>query len=320
MQGLKHLKQARRPGIRALLDVASMVPEKVSATTIGFIIGPRINAAGRLQSAMLAYDLLSTTDVQVASDRAQELQRLNAKRQELTREAQEIARSLAGMDTGLRPLIFAIDSAFQQGIVGLVAGRLTEEYYRPAIVLHRGEQESHGSCRSIAEFNITEALDQCADLLIRHGGHAQAAGFAIHNENLPVFQEKITDIVSRGLRDKDLRPTLQIDAEVPLAQLDIPLHEALCSLEPCGHDHAAPVLCTKRLKVVDCKTVGKDNSHLKLRFSDGSRDQDAIAFRMGELMREMPQYVDVAYQTEVDEWNGSQRLQMKVLDLRDATS
>ena len=317
-RGLKQLQQARRPGLRALLEVCGVFPANVTAGSIGFALGPRINAAGRLGSAMTAYELLSTHDTQIAFQRAQELQKLNAERQQLTREAQEHARTLAGVEDGNQPLIFAIDAAFQQGIVGLVAGRLTEEYYRPSIVVHRGEVESHGSCRSIAEFNITEALDQCADLLIRHGGHAQAAGFAINNDNLAPFREKMMGIARQSLRDKDLLPTLQVDAEVPLKQVTIELNDALAALEPCGYENSAPVLCTRRLRVVDCKTVGKDNSHLKLRLSDGSREQDAIAFRMGEMIKELPRYVDAAYQIETDEWNGERRLQMKVQDLRES--
>jgi single-stranded-DNA-specific exonuclease len=318
IQGLKHLQQARRVGIKALLEVASMPPEKINAMAIGFTIGPRINAAGRLESAMLAYDLLSTDELQKAVQLAHELQRLNEKRQELTRDAQALARALAGLEAGDQPLIMAVDPNFQQGIVGLAAGRLTEEYYRPAIVMQQGDHESHGSCRSIAEFNITEALDQCAELLIRHGGHAQAAGFAIYNENIPVFRERMMEIVGNGLKGKDLRPSLQIDAEVRLQHLDESLHEALCALEPCGHDNIAPILCTKQLKVVDCKTIGKDSSHLKLRVSNGSMEHEAVAFRMGELAREMPRYVDLAYRIDMDEWNGNRRLQIVVQDIREA--
>ncbi|MEP7285868.1 MAG: single-stranded-DNA-specific exonuclease RecJ [Chloroflexota bacterium] len=318
VRGLRHLQQARRVGVRALLKVAGLEPEKMNATAIGFTLGPRINAAGRLESAMLAYELLLTDDLQVASDLAQQLQTLNVKRQELTRAAQEHARTLAGIGEGDVPLIFAIDAAFQQGIVGLVAGRLTEEYYRPAIVLHRGEHESHGSCRSIAEFNITEALDQCADLLIRHGGHAQAAGFAIYNENLPVFHEKIMAIADKSLHDKDLRPSIQIDAEVQLGQVNETLYEALGALEPCGHDNAAPILCTKHLKIIKSKTLGKENAHLSLQVFDGSRTQDAIAFGMGDLIEDLPDYVDLAYRIDMNEWKDTRTLQMIVQDIRES--
>ncbi|MBO9309854.1 MAG: single-stranded-DNA-specific exonuclease RecJ, partial [Chloroflexi bacterium] len=205
MRGIAELHRARRVGLRALLKAAGIAPEAVDATAIGFAIGPRLNAAGRLESAMQAYQLLMTEDEAEAAERAAALNRLNARRQDLTREMQERARQIAAPSPET-PLIFAVDSAFVQGVVGLVASRLTEEYYRPSVVVQYGAQESHGSCRSIPEFNITEALDECADLLLRHGGHAQAAGFAIHNANLPAFRERLMAIAAARLGGRALQP------------------------------------------------------------------------------------------------------------------
>lgn len=319
LRGIEQLRQARRPGIRALLEVAGLPPERVDAGNIGFVIGPRINAAGRLESAMLAYELLSTDDLAKAADYARQLNALNERRQQLTREMQEYARRLAGLEEPAdMPLIYACAPGFQQGVVGLVAGRLTEEFYRPSVVIHYGEHESHGSCRSIAEFNITAALDECADLLIRHGGHAQAAGFALDNRNLDAFHAQITDIATEQLSGKDLRPTLDIDAEVPLDKIDLTLYEALRRLEPCGNSHPAPVLCARRLRVVEARRVGKDEAHLKLRVSDGVNAIDGIAFRYGEIEDDLPPYVDIAYQLDVNEWNGTRRLEMRVQDIRGA--
>ncbi|MBX3084949.1 MAG: single-stranded-DNA-specific exonuclease RecJ [Anaerolineae bacterium] len=316
IEGLKVLRKANRLGLRALMEVAGITPAQISATNIGFIIGPRINAAGRLESAMTAYHLLSTDDRIEAATHAQKLQELNETRQKLTRDMQEYARTLAGVESGDVPLIFAADANFKQGIVGLVAGRLTEEFYRPSIVIQRGEEESHGSCRSILEFNITEALDQCADLLIRHGGHAQAAGFAIHNDNLPEFRGRMQEIATNKLTGQDLRPHLTVDAVVPLHHLNMRLHDALSSLEPCGHGYPAPILATRKLRVVDCRTVGKDGAHLKLKLTDGSLEQDAIAFRFGDMLHDLPPVVDVAYSLEVNEWNGNRTLQLNVSDIR----
>jgi single-stranded-DNA-specific exonuclease len=316
--GLKKLSRMERPGLRAMFEVASLKPEQISATSIGFVIGPRINAAGRLESAMTAYHLLTADDIHEALPYAHKLQELNETRQRLTREMQEYARTVAGVDGEDAPLIFAADANFKQGIVGLVAGRLTEEFYRPSIVVHRGDDESHGSCRSIAEFNITEALDQCADLLIRHGGHAQAAGFAIHNDNLPPFRDRMLDIAAEQLRGQTLQPRLSVDAVVPLYGLNTHLYESLKTLEPCGHGYPAPIIATRGLRVADFRTVGKDNAHLKLRLTDGTLEQDAIAFRFGEMVRELPPVIDVAYELEVNEWNGTRSLQMNVVDLRNA--
>jgi single-stranded-DNA-specific exonuclease len=273
---------------------------------------------------MTAYDLLSTDDLQAATEYAHELQELNTKRQALTREAQERARALTRLDgdrVQIPSVIFAIDAGFPQGIVGLVAGRLTEEFYRPAIILHRGEHESHGSCRSIVELNITEALDRCADLLLRHGGHAQAAGFAIANDNLPNFEAQITEIITEGLEGKDLRPQLEIDAEVLLRQLDMRLYDDLRRLEPCGAEYPAPVLCSRALHVTECRTVGEDSAHLKLKVTDGKFDMEAIGFRLAnraEVIRRATA-VDVAYQLDINEWNGTRRLQLKVQDVRETS-
>src|SRR5690606_17101803 len=167
-RGLIELRRAQRPGVYQLMDEAGVKPETCTAMTIGFTLGPRINAAGRLGSAMIAYELLTTQEMPHAAELARQLQDLNVQRQELTSQALEVARELAFAATDDVPLIFADSPEFRPGIVGLVAGRLCESYYRPAVVVQVGETESRGSCRSIPEFDITAALDLCADLLVRH--------------------------------------------------------------------------------------------------------------------------------------------------------
>lgn len=319
MRGLRKIQQARRLGVRALLEAAGVTPESVDATAIGFALGPRINAAGRLESATQALNLLLTDEVAAAAEQAAALNTLNEKRQRLTREMQDYVRTVTTISPDT-PLIFAADPGFVQGIVGLVAGRLVEEYYRPAVIMHQGEHESHGSCRSIAEFNITEALDQCADLLLRHGGHAQAAGFAIENENIPAFQDRLTEIAAEQLAEKDLQPTLAIDLEVKLREVDWSLQEALQNLEPTGNAFPAPILCARRLQVVECRAVGKENAHLKLRLSDGgSRPIGAIGFGFGKFADLVPREVDAAFALLANEWNGERRLELEIKDLRPAT-
>ncbi len=228
------MNRAQRPGIFELAQVARVEPGKINTTSIGYMLGPRINAAGRLDDAMVAYRLL-TSDMPEAGQLAQQLQELNTQRQSLTMEAVEIARERVLSETGDDlPLMFAANAEFLSGIVGLVAGRLCEEFYVPAVVVEKGEEESRGSCRSIPEFNITHALDQCADLLVRHGGHAQAAGFTVRNENLSLLRDKLIALAAEALRGQDLRPTLEIDAEVPFDALTMDLAEVLRKLEPTG--------------------------------------------------------------------------------------
>jgi len=318
-RGLEVLNRAQRPGIYELAQVARVEPGKINTTSIGFALGPRINAAGRLDDAMIAYQLL-TTQLPEASTLAQRLQELNLERQTRTAECVDIARHLAYSDveTPDLPLIFAADPGFQTGIVGLVAGRLCEEFYRPAVVLEQGERESRGSCRSIAEFDITRALDHCADLLVRHGGHAQAAGFTVKNENIPALRARLMDLAAAALHSQDLRPSLDLDAEVPFHHLTMDLAHTVRDLEPCGAHNGAPLLLTRHLRVLERRKVGQDGKHLRLKLSDGMGAIDAIAFKQGDFADDLPPVVDAAYHLEVNEWNGSVKLQLNIQDLRAA--
>ncbi len=318
-RGLAVLNRAQRPGIYELAQVARVEPGKMSTVSIGFMLGPRINAAGRLDTAMTAYHLLTTRDITEASHLAQELQAINSQRQALTMEAVQIARERALSDAGADlPLIFDAGPEFLSGIVGLVAGRLCEEFYRPAVVIEVGEEESRGSCRSVPEFDITHALDQCADLLVRHGGHAQAAGFTIRNENIPLLREQLMARASEALGGQDLRPSLDIDAEVPFDYLTMDLAKLFQQLEPTGAKNSAPVLATRHVHVAEFRRVGNEGKHLKLKFSNGLTHIDGIGFKLGDWAEHMPSYVDVAYHLEVNEWNNHVKLQMNVQDLRPA--
>ncbi|MBZ0293082.1 MAG: single-stranded-DNA-specific exonuclease RecJ [Anaerolineae bacterium] len=318
-RGLEVLNDARRPGVKALLEVAGIEPGKVSAMSIGFGLGPRINAAGRLESAMLAYDLLSTSDYDQALELAHQLDELNSERQDLTRAAQDVIRQqLVTVESDTLPLIFA-GGDFQPGIVGLVAGRLVEEFYRPSVVMERGESESRASCRSIPQFDITSALDECAELLVRHGGHAQAAGFTVLNENLGSLQERLTQLAVERLEGQELRPVLEIDAVVDVNQLSEELVDELSYLEPTGHMNPAPVLVSQNLYVLDWRLVGRDGRHLKFKVARAGRPPvDAIAFGMGDWTHRFPCRIDVAYQLEINEWNGRRTMQMNVQDIREA--
>jgi len=319
-RGLEVLNRAQRPGLFELAREAGVEPGTIDTTAIGFMLAPRINAAGRLGNAMVAYQLL-IEDLPEAGRLAKELQELNVERQMKTQAAVEIARERVLREAdGDIPLIFDAGPEFEPGIVGLVAGRLCEEFYRPAVVLEQGEGESRGSCRSIPEFNIIQALDRCADLLVRHGGHAQAAGFTVPNENIPLLRERLRALAEKALDEVDLRPTLEIDAEVPFEDLTMSLADDLRRLEPTGAKNGAPVFVTRGLRVDKMRRVGREDKHLWLRFTDGQRNHtiDAIAFKQGAWNEHMPPVIDVAYRLEINEWNGRKKLQLNVQDLRPA--
>jgi single-stranded-DNA-specific exonuclease len=320
-RGLDVINNGVRTGVRALIDVAALKHGTLNAQNIGFALGPRINAAGRLDSAMAAYHLLVAEEPTQAAQLAGELQTLNTRRQELTRQAQDIVHEQLAHEgvAADAPLIFAQHKDFQPGIVGLVAGRLTEEYYRPAVILELGEHESRASCRSIPQFDITHALDQCADLLVRHGGHAQAAGLTVRNENIPALRERLTEIAQQQLDGQALAPTLEIDLELPPSKIDIALAQELTQLEPTGHSNRPPIFMTRGLKVHETRTVGKEDQHLKLKFARaGMPTLDAIGFGLGEWAKHMPPLIDVAYSLEINEWNGNRSVQLRLEDIRPA--
>ncbi|MCX7707623.1 MAG: single-stranded-DNA-specific exonuclease RecJ [Anaerolineae bacterium] len=319
-RGLAELNKPRRPGIQAMLEEARLAPGKVDATAIGFVLGPRINAAGRLDSAGLSYDLLTAADALTAQRLAGRLGELNRDRQDRTQQLVDLAKERIGQGGGDRYLYLVADRGFHPGIVGLVAGRLAEELYRPALVAEITDDETHGSARSIPEFNITAALDACCDLLIRHGGHAAAAGFAVRNENLPTLQARLEAIAEEELSGQDLAPSLAIDAEVSLAEFDFALVKQLALLEPCGYANPQPVFASLGLEVVSARPVGAEGKHLKLqvRAPRSPAIWDAIAFRMGEWFADLPRRVDLAYAIEINEFNGRSTLQLNVKDIRPA--
>jgi len=319
-RGLVELNRPRRPGIQAMLAEAGIEPGRVDATVIGFVLGPRINAAGRLDTAQHSYDLLTAADVLTAKGLAERLSQLNRERQDRTRYLVDRAREQIDALGPGRDLYLIVDPKFEPGIVGLVAGRLTEELYRPALVAEQGEDVTHGSARSIPEFNITAALDECRDLLVRHGGHAAAAGFTVRNENLPALRAQLEAIAARELAGQDLQPSLGIDAVVQLSDLDWAVQEKLAQLEPCGYANPQPVLASLGVGLTVQRQVGTDRRHLKLTVVDPRTGQawDAIAFRQGDWFGHLPPRIDLAYTLEVNEFKGERSLQLNVKDIRPA--
>jgi single-stranded-DNA-specific exonuclease len=316
--GLACLNRMERPGIEALCRQAGLQPGQVDATAIGYALAPRLNAAGRMAHAKTAYELLDTTYPAEAEHLASKLGQLNRKRQQLTLETQEQARQLVLKEGGDAPLLFAASPDFSAGIVGLAASRLVDEFYRPAAVIEVKKKVSRGSARSIPEFHITEALDQCADLLIQHGGHAAAAGFTVANENLNELAGRLRELASGQLADVDLTPVISIDAEAELSQMSWDLQRELSQLEPCGYANPHPLFLSKNIRVTGHRAVGNDGKHLKLTLSDGRSTWDAIAFRQGDWAGKLPDHIDLVYHLEINEWNNQRRLQLNVQDIRSA--
>jgi len=261
--------------------------DKVNSYNIGFMLAPRLNAAGRLESALKSLALLLETDLKTAGELAQELDAQNVERQKITREYLKIAIEMTS--DGKEPyFIFVVHEEFNQGVVGLVASRLVEKFYRPAIVGQKMEKYTKGSGRSITEFHITEALDECSDLLVKHGGHSMAAGFTVENEKLDILKERLQSIAKRQLGEKieqkDLQPMLRADCIAELKDLKGELLKYLDDFQPTGMGNPEPLFLTKGVKIKEFKQIGKEGDHLKMKVTKDDRLVfDAIGFRMGGL-------------------------------------
>jgi single-stranded-DNA-specific exonuclease len=364
-RGIARMRSAPRPGIRALLQVAGTKPELCDSQTIGFRLGPRLNAAGRLRHAQMGLDLLTAQDDELARGLAEELDQVNQERQALleTQVARaqellsgpvsawaaetwqlldcqfELAARLSGAPAqGLRetmagavdsvidqvreaarpPLLFVCDEGFHEGIVGLIASRLVNAHYRPALVMRRDEDHVRGSARSIEGFHITHALDACSDLLERFGGHAQAAGFSLLASNLQPLHERLLAYAQEHLTPADFAEKLAVDAIVPLEAVADNSPAALAALEPFGEGNPEPSLASLGLTLDSVRTMGQEGRHLRLQVSAGSRVLTGIAFRQGHMAQELApgSLVDLVYRPTLNEWDGQTTLQLLVQAIR----
>ena len=298
-------------------------PGTVDTTAISFRLGPRINAAGRLANAKVAYRLLRTMDATEAFTLATELEALNNQRRSLTDQAQVAAEAQINGNVAAS-MLFIHSPNLLAGIVGLVAGKLTERYYRPAVVVEEGPAESRGSARSIAEFDISQALDAVSGYLVRYGGHSRAAGFTVKTANLPALQAELIKLADAALAEHELlRPTLWIDAETTLDELTWGAHGQLARLEPTGFDNPTPRFLCRNMRIRDLRTVG-NGKHLRMIVDRDAQSLvlDAVAFQQGAWANQLQvgEHVDLVFQLEANEWQGRQSLQLNVQDLRRAES
>jgi single-stranded-DNA-specific exonuclease len=315
--GLQRLNQALRPGLTALMAKVG-ARSAISAGIIGFVIGPRLNAAGRLDSALAAYQLLMARTEFEAIHLAEQLDLQNRERQKRTLQTVEVARQSILADNVCSPLYFIYHPDFNQGVVGLAASRLSEEFYRPILVAEHGPEVTKGSARSIPEFHITEALDQCADLLMRYGGHAAAAGFTLKNEHVPAFQERLLQVAQQALQVPHLRPVITVDAEINLRGVKPGLVESIQSLQPFGYGNPTPCFLTRQLTIKAVKAIGQEGHHLRLVLYDGKQAWNAISFRQGYWASRLRpgQLIDIVYTLEFNEWQGERHMQLELRDFR----
>ncbi len=271
---------------------------------------------GRLSSAMDSLRLICTTNTQRAKDLAKVLSSTNLQRQEITGEILINAKSKAKEKT-LKNLIFIADESYQQGVIGLVAGRLVEEFYLPSIVISKGEKLSKASARSVQGFNIIEFLREASDLMVDLGGHPMAAGFTVETEKLDLLEKKLYEKAEKLISKEHLERILNIDLELIDNNINLELYADILSLYPFGMANPEPLFLTKNLEIVDLRIIGKEGKHIKLRLNSlNGISFEAIYFGAGQNNKlKTGDIVSVAYNLSINEWNGNKTLQLIIRDI-----
>jgi single-stranded-DNA-specific exonuclease len=310
-QGIKALNTFPRLGLKEIAIKANLTQGSLDAESITWCLSPWLNASGRLEHAIASYNLLTTQVQEQARDLAALLGQQNIERQRLTNKAMLESREQI-LAQGTAPLIMLCKTEFPLGIAGPVAGKLVEEYYRPVVIVNVDEKSASGSCRSIPEFNIMQALNQCSGLLGRFGGHAQAAGFTMPAKNVSLLQKSLIELAAAQLKDVDLRPRINIDAEVLLSELTEKTYQDLQKLAPFGKGNPVPTFVSRGVQVQGCRTMGADAQHLRLKFKQNGTSFDAVAFKLGDSVSQVSDSMDIVYNVEIDRWNGAENLRLNI--------
>ena len=314
--GLEVLRETKRPGFLSLFEEAKIEKEKIGTYEVGFIVAPRLNAMGRLTHAIDSLRLLCTKDIKRARELADLVGKTNFERQKIVETV--VAHVLRGtQDKPKGGVIVVAHESYHEGVIGLAAARLVEKFYRPAIVLSKKKDISKASARSIVGFNIIEAIRKLEGLYVEGGGHPMAAGFSIETLKIEEFAEEINKISKPFLTEEILSRKLKIDLEIDFDQINSELVERINQFEPTGLGNFPPSFLTKKVEVLEARTVGRDNTHLKLKLKQGSCVFDAIGFGLAITYTLSPNtYIDIVYSIEENIWNNHTSLQLKIRDIK----
>lgn len=316
--GLSKMQMQPNRGVEALIDVAGLKDRKITAGHIGFTLAPRLNAAGRVAHATRAVELLTTPSQEEAYEIAEELQETNLERQALERDIHEIARQdvlKQGPDADYVVVVGGQD--WHPGVIGIVASRLVEEFYKPTLVISIKDGIGKGSCRSIDNCNIYEALQSAEDLLIQFGGHQAAAGFSIKEDKIPALRERLAQYCKEQLAETDYIPIVDIDSQVAIDDIDVPLIEEIETLEPYGMANPTPVLALEEATISDLFLMGQQKKHAKVLLEREDSTIDAIAWNRPDLHASFfpGDRVKVAFTVQKNEWNGYVSPQLMIQDM-----
>jgi single-stranded-DNA-specific exonuclease len=319
--GLRRLNEAPGYGCAALLEVAG-IKGPVTAEHLAFQLGPRVNAAGRLEDAVLALDLLMAEGADQAAPLAARLQEQNTQRQQLTAEIVRDAKALVWEMGDETPVIVIGGSRWPLGVLGLAASRLVEEFYRPTFIFNTEGDEWRGSARSIEGFHLVQCLQHCAPLLQRFGGHAMAAGLTVGRDQFPALKECLEDYASKRLAQVAFSRPIKVEGVAALADLKPSLHQEIHLLAPFGVANREPLLLSREVEVIRAETFGAGARHLRLQLRDRTATAEAFAFDKGGSAPHLPagRRVDVIYGLDCERWDGLDRVRLHLKDLRPAAS
>jgi single-stranded-DNA-specific exonuclease len=319
-EGLEILSHGERTGIKALKKVAGLEGRPVNSGAVSFCLAPRINAAGRIGDAGHAVRLLLSESEKEAIEIAENLDRLNRERQEIEDEIfGEALERLKTQDLRLKTPDYSIVLAspdWHLGVIGIVASRLVDAFYRPSFLFSIKDGVAKGSARSIPNFHLHEALTECSDLLMGFGGHSYAAGLSLKEEKLKSFRIRIDEIINKTLNEEDLIPRFRIDAKVDFRELTFGLINELDALSPFGLGNPQPVLGAKAVEIISPRSVG--NNHLKMKLRQNRVVLNAIGFDMGDLLNRIEEgkRIDIAFTPSINEWEGGKKLQLEIKAIR----
>lgn len=314
--GLAALRRTEHAGLSALMQVAGVDPATITSRSIGFALAPRLNAAGRMAHPRQAYDLLTTKDHARAQVLAEELQQLNQLRQRETKRLMDAAHRQVEPAQEGEALLWVEGADWPAGVIGLIAGRLAEEYGKPALAVAVGDVEAVGSCRSIPGYDIADALAAHGELMRRHGGHPQAAGFAVANERRTALRAALQADARRLLKPTELQPRLEIDCPVAAEEMDLGILDQINVLAPFGASNPEPRFLSRGLNLGGVRTVG--TNHLKTTFALNGTSITGIGFHMADRARSLSQgqTLDVVYSLQENTWGGFSRLEFVLQDLQ----
>ena len=327
-RGLRRLPQSELAGVQALIQVSGVNDQKkaLKPDDIGFRLGPRINAIGRIYDPQVVIELLTTDDPGLALERAMQCEQINSKRQQLCAEIEYEAVSLIEENNPEHKLLHwqenrvlvIVKPNWHHGVIGIVASRLVERYGVPVFIgTYEDEEKEHirGSARGIPEFNVFDALEYCKDILGKFGGHKAAGGFSLAGENLTAFGEKLREFSHQCLQPEHIKPLVTIDAQADFKKLTHHFYEQIESLQPWGIGNPSPVFWTSQVQILEQKKVGKNHLQLTILQNSDSPKMKAIAWRWGEYYP-LPKFVDIAYKVIENNWNGNSNIELEIVGVR----